>query len=205
MMWLFAALAALPFGDRGGDDAVCVARVASGDSAALSSLYDAHSRAVYSLALRVVGDQADAEDVLQEVFTQAWRQASRFDVSRGSVAAWLLTMARTRAIDRLRARRARPDTASPIGDEALLGLSAPVVDPGEMLAAARDGERLRQALQELPFMQRIAIELAYFEGLTQSEIAERLEQPLGTVKTRIRVGLLKLRDSLSRGTSGGVA
>jgi RNA polymerase sigma-70 factor (ECF subfamily) len=206
MMWLFAALAALPFGVREqGDEVAWVARVASGDSTALSALYDAHAGAIYSLALRVVGDEADAEDVLQEVFTQAWRQASRYDASRGSVAAWLLTMARTRAIDRLRARRARPDSAATTGDEALLDLSAPVVDPGDALESARDAERLRQALGELPLLQRLAIELAYFEGLTQSEIAERLEQPLGTVKTRIRLGLLKLRDSLSRGAPGGVA
>lgn len=206
MMWLFAALAALPFDARGQDDDVaCVARAASGDSAALSALYDAHARAVFSLALRVVGDEADAEDVLQEVFTQAWRQASRYDASRGSVAAWLLTMARTRAIDRLRARRARPDTATSMGEQAWLDLSAPVVDPGDALAASRDAERLREALRELPLLQRLAIELAYFEGLSQSEIAERLEQPLGTVKTRIRLGLLKLRDSLSRSARGGVA
>jgi RNA polymerase sigma-70 factor, ECF subfamily len=206
MMWLFAALAALPFGAREqGDDAACVVRAASGDSTALSALYHAHARAVYSLALRVVGDESDAEDVLQEVFTQAWRQASRYDASRGSVAAWLLTMARTRAIDRLRARRARPDTAATLGDEAWLDLSAPVVDPGDALGAARDAERLREALGELPLLQRLAIELAYFEGLTQSEIAERLEQPLGTVKTRIRLGLLKLRDSMSRRAPGGVA
>ena len=205
MIWLFAALAA-PLDARGqGDDVACVARAASGDSSALSALYDAHARAVYSLALRVVGDEADAEDVLQEVFTQAWRQASRYDASRGSVAAWLLTMARTRAIDRLRARRARPDTAASMGEQEWLDLSAPVVDPEDAIAAARDAERLREALHELPLLQRLAIELAYFEGLSQSEIADRLEQPLGTVKTRIRLGLLKLRDALSRSARGGVA
>jgi RNA polymerase sigma-70 factor (ECF subfamily) len=139
------------------------------------------------------------------VFTQAWRQASRYDASRGSVAAWLLNMARTRAIDRLRARRARPDTAAAMGEQAWHDLSAPVVDPGDAIAAERDAERLREALHELPLLQRLAIELAYFEGLSQTEIADRLEQPLGTVKTRIRLGLLKLRDALSRSARGGVA
>ena len=198
MMWLSAALTALPGRDQR-EDADCVADVAAGDGAALAALYDAHSRAVYSLALRVVGDEAEAEDVLQEVFAQAWRQASRYDSARGTVAAWLLTMARTRAIDRVRARRARPDMHAPGTAEASLDVSAPGADPSEALAAARDAERVREALRGLPLLQRLAIELAFFEGLTQAEIAERLEQPLGTVKTRIRLGLIKLRDALSGG------
>jgi RNA polymerase sigma-70 factor (ECF subfamily) len=206
MMWLSAALAALPLGMREhSDDAACVKRAAAGDGAALATLYDAHSRAVYSLILRIVGDEADAEDVLQEVFAQAWRQAGRYDSSRGTVAAWLLNMARTRSIDRLRARRARPDTTAATSEETWQDLSAPVVDPGDALAAARDAERVREALGELPLLQRLAIELAYFEGLTQSEIAERLEQPLGTIKTRIRMGLIKLRDALSGEVAGGAA
>jgi RNA polymerase sigma-70 factor (ECF subfamily) len=208
MMWLLAALATRPAaGERQqGDDAVCVARAATGDGAALAALYDAHARAVYSLALRIVRDEADAEDVLQDVFAQAWRQARRYDPARGTVAAWLLTMARTRAIDRLRARRARPDTSAPASDDGTwLDVSAPVVDPGDALAASRDAARVRAALEALPLLQRLAIELAYFEGLTQSQIAERLEEPLGTVKTRIRLGLLKLRDALSRREAEGGA
>lgn len=202
-MWLFAALAMRAAGAPGpGDDAARVAKAAAGDGGALAELYDEHARAVYSLALRVVSDEADAEDVLQEVFAQAWRQAGRYDASRGTVAAWLLTMARTRAIDRLRARRARPDSSAATPEDAWRDLSSPAVDPGDALAAARDAERIRQALQELPILQRLAIELAYFEGLTQSEIAERLEEPLGTIKTRIRLGLLKLRDALSAGAPG---
>jgi RNA polymerase sigma-70 factor (ECF subfamily) len=205
-MWLFAALATLAAGAGGQtDDVSHLARAAAGDDRGLAALYDAHGRAVYSMALRVLEDEADAEDVVQEVFAQAWRQASRYDAARGTVAAWLLTMARTRAIDRLRARRARPDTASPAPEETWLTLPAPAVDPGDAIAAARDAQRVRDALQALPVLQRLAIELAYFEGLTQAEIAARLEEPLGTVKTRIRLGLLKLRDALSGGAAGGAA
>jgi RNA polymerase sigma-70 factor (ECF subfamily) len=201
-MWFLITI--LRTGSRGqADDLASVARAADGDGSAIADLYDAHSRAVYSLALRVVGDQADAEDVLQEVFAQVWRQAARYDARRGTVAAWLLTIARTRAIDRLRARRARPDSGAAASDEATGLLVAPLADPGEALAAEENAHRVRAALHQLPLLQRLAIELAYFEGLSQSEIAERLEQPLGTVKTRIRLGLLKLRDALSGSAAGG--
>jgi RNA polymerase sigma-70 factor (ECF subfamily) len=179
--------------------------VAAGDEAALAALYDEHARPVYSFILRILGDEGDAEDVLQDVFAQAWRQASRYDAIRGTVAAWLLNMARTRAIDRLRARRARPDSAASTPDHALGALPAPVVDPADALATERDVEQLRKALHALPVVQRRAIELAYFEGLTQSEIAGRLDEPLGTIKTRIRLGLLKLRDALTESPAGGPA
>jgi RNA polymerase sigma-70 factor (ECF subfamily) len=185
------------------DSAAWLTRAAAGDGAALASLYDRHARVVYSIALRIVGDEGEAEDVVQDVFAQAWRQAGRYDASRGTVEAWLLTMARTRAIDRLRARRARPDSRAT--DVESTQPAAPTPDPGDVLTAARDAARVRAALHDLPFVQRLAIELAYFEGLTQTEIADRLETPLGTVKTRIRLGLLKLRDALSGNAAGGGA
>lgn len=199
-MWLFAAVAAVLNPSSQSDDATAVSRAAAGDGSALAALYDSHARSVYSLALRILGDEADAEDVVQEVFAQAWRQAARYDPRRGAVAAWLLNIARTRAIDRFRSRRARPEaTATPAESD----VSAPFIDPGDTLSAERTAAQVRAALQQLPLLQRLAIELAYFEGLTQHEIAERLEQPLGTIKTRIRLGLLKLRDTLSGTAAGG--
>lgn len=203
MMWLFASLATLSDGSADhADDVARLADVAAGEPAALAALYDRHVRAIYSIALRVLRDEADAEDTVQEVFAQVWRQASRYDRARGTVSAWMLTMARSRAIDRLRARRARPDTHTAV--ETIERL-APALDPADAIAAERDAERVRFALEELPALQRIALELAYFEGLTQSEIAARLEAPLGTIKTRIRLGLLKLRDVLTGSPAGGAA
>jgi RNA polymerase sigma-70 factor, ECF subfamily len=203
--WLLAVLAVLDRTSGQADDAASVSRAAAGDGAALAALYDIHARGVYSLALRILADEGDAEDVVQDVFAQAWRQAARYDPRRGTVAAWLLNITRTRAIDRLRARRARPDGHATTAEPAALDLSAPFIDPGDALSAARDAAQVRAALRELPVLQRVAIELAYFEGLTQHEIAERLEEPLGTIKTRIRLGLLKLRDALSGTAAGGTA
>lgn len=203
MMWLSAIASFAGAGREQKDDLARINSAANGDGTALAALYDRHARGVYSLALRIVADEADAEEVVQEVFDQAWRQASRYDATRGTVAAWLMTMARTRALDRLRARQARPDRAGPAADQYWNALPAATIDPAAALDTERDVTRLRQALQQLPLIQRIAIELAYFEGLTQRQIADRLEEPLGTVKTRIRLGLLKLRDALSGTPSGG--
>jgi len=180
--------------DRAADQAA-LARMARGEGEAVADLYDRHARPIYSLALRILGDVTDAEDVVQEVFSQAWRQASRYSAARGAVAAWLLTLARSRAIDRLRAKRARP---AELTDERMadqLVDAGPAVD--SMLLSSEQVSRVRTALDELPLLQRAALELAYFEGLTHAEIADRLEQPLGTVKTRIRLAMLKLRGLLA--------
>lgn len=195
-MWLLAALASLhAAAESQAEDEFCLKRLASGDQAGAAPLYDRHARAIYSLILRILGDQTDAEDVLQEVFAQAFRQAGRYERSRGSVAAWLLTMARSRAIDKLRARRSRLEGRT--GEVAALeNMAAIQPDAASVMLDEEQTRIVRRALGELPLLQRIAIELAYYEGLSHSEIAERLEQPLGTVKTRIRLGLMKLRDVL---------
>jgi RNA polymerase sigma-70 factor (ECF subfamily) len=197
-MWLLAALARMqPAAESQAEDVSCLRRIASGDQAAAGGLYDRHSRALYSLILRIVGDETEAEDVLQEVFAQAFRQASRYDASRGAVAAWLLMMARSRAIDRLRARRTRIEGGT--GEVTLDEMPDAQPNVAAVMLTDEQTRKVRRALGELPLLQRMAIELAYYEGLSHSEIAERLEQPLGTVKTRIRLGLLKLRDTLTEG------
>jgi RNA polymerase sigma-70 factor (ECF subfamily) len=197
-MWLLAALARMqPAAESQAEDVSCLRRVASGDEAAAAGLYDRHSRALYSLILRIVSDETEAEDVLQEVFAQAFRQTSRYDASRGAVAAWLLMMARSRAIDRLRARRTRFEGRT--GEVTLDEMPDAQPSVASVMLSDEQTASVQRALGELPLLQRMAIELAYYEGLSHSEIAERLEQPLGTVKTRIRLGLLKLRDVLTEG------
>lgn len=133
---------------------------------------------------------------MQDVFTYVWKNAARFDRTRGTVAAWLLAITRSRSLDRLRGRRARPD-ASESGNEHLLAqVPANVANQEQRLLAAADVERLRAALWALPQAEREPIELAYYGGLSQTEIAERLRAPLGTVKTRVRNGLMRLRSAL---------
>ncbi len=145
------------------------------------------------LALRIVRNVGDAEDVVQEVFSQAWRTAPTYQPARGTVAGWLLIMARTRAIDRLRSRQARRDAEDPAILDAVPSGVTPV---SEQAIESQQATQVRDAMQALPLEQRIAIELAYFEGLTRTEIAERTQTPLGTVKTRIRAALASLRRSV---------
>ena len=170
-----------------------VARMADGDSAAVGQLYDTYAQTLYTYAVRLIGNRTDAEDVVQEVFTQAWRQAGRYDAARATVVGWLLMMTRTRALDRLRAQRARPDQMAPAALPEL-----PSGGPGQEVQVLTDEAiaRLRAALDGLGDSLRTPIELAYYEDLSQSEIAERLGQPLGTVKTRMRTALMRLRDCL---------
>ena len=167
--------------------------MAAGDTSALGDLYDAHAQNVYRLALRMLRDRADAEDIVQEVFTQAWRQASRYDATRATVIGWLLMMTRTRALDRLRARQARADRTVPTSLAEI-----PIAEPGQDVVAltAEAASRVREALRGLGESLRTPIELAYYEGLSQSAIAERLGQPLGTVKTRMRTAMMRLRQVL---------
>jgi len=177
-------------------DQASLARIARGDQLAFAELYDRHARLVFSLALRILQERADAEDIVQEVFAQVWSQAGRYDASRGAVAAWMLMLTRSRAIDRLRARRARPETASESNTAESVVDSAARQDLE--LLSAEQVTRLQRALKELPDAQRTALELAYYEGLTHAEVAARLSEPLGTVKTRIRQAVIKLRESLGQ-------
>ena len=195
-MWIW--LATLSTAASAEADREAVARMIGGNTEGLTSLYDRHGRLVYSLALRIVRDSGDAEDVTQEVFVQAWRQADRFDTSRGSVAAWLLTVTRGRAIDLLRRRRVRPQ---PTDSPAIADSSDDAPGQDVRLEWAERAGAVRAALEALPLVQRLTIELAFFEGLTHNEIAEQLEVPLGTVKSRVRQGLLRLRDLLAGAAS----
>ena len=180
-------------------DRELVARAAEGKEQAIGVLYERHGRTLYALACRMVGDRADAEEVLMEAFAQAWRNASQFDIRRGSVGAWLTMMVRSRAVDLARARQRRErltSTGAESDADQLAGISTPDKDPGMMAEEQERRRHVEAALRELPTAQREAITLAFFDGLTQSEIAERLNTPLGTIKTRIRDGMLKLRDRL---------
>ena len=152
--------------------------LASGDHEALGELYDRHGSSVYALAVRIVSDRGDAEDIVQEVFSQAWRQVARYDPARATVVGWLLMMTRARAIDRVRARKARPA----VSDGVVPDMPDPAVGQQAEAITSEAVARVGAALLELPEAQRTAIELAYYQGLTQAEIAHRLQEPLGTVK-----------------------
>ncbi len=172
--------------------------IARGDEAALGDCYDRYKLILFSLILRILHDRPEAEDCLQEVFLQVWRRAKDFDESRGRAFTWLVTIARSRALDRLRASASRTRIAADA--EAEPGES--VGDAAEDAIRSEEGATVRQALAELPAEQRRALFMAYFEGLTQTEIAARLGDPLGTVKTRMRTGLMKLREVLREKSRG---
>lgn len=175
-------------------------RAAGGDERALGELYDRYGGMAFSLACAVVGDHADAEEVVADAFAQVWRSAAGFDPARGSVAAWIATIARTRALDLVRARKRRArvlDEAAVVTDEGerlVIMPSSESPERGAELAETR--AIVHRSLADLPAAQRRVIELAYFGGLSQSEIAAQLSEPLGTVKTRMRDGMEKLRRAL---------
>ena len=162
-----------------------VARIRAGDQQAMSELYDRYSKVVYAVALRVLQDAAGAEDVLQDVFLQLWRNPDAFDASRGSLAAWLAVIARHRSIDRLRKRRPETDI-----EDCVIASGPDLRDETERALLI---EKVRGALEVMSPEQRQAMELAFFQGLTHTEIAEKTGEPLGTIKTRIRSGLQQLR------------
>ena len=172
-------------------DRELVQRVAGGDQEAVALLYQRYATPAFSLALRVVGDRESAEEIVQEAFLRIWRHAGSFDPQRGRFASWLLSIIHNLAVNELRRRRSRPQAASG-ADELLLHLHDAEPGPEEMAWTTARRRAVRAALAHLPPAQRQAIELAFFRGLTQTEIAEVLGDPLGTVKTRIRLGLQKL-------------
>jgi RNA polymerase sigma-70 factor, ECF subfamily len=172
-----------------------ISAMAEGDRDAFARFYDRYAPLVFPLVLRIVRDRADAADVLQDTFWEAWRGAAAYDPARGTPEAWIVMRARTRAIDRVRAVRRHGETFVAPLDEASAGAAAP--PGGDTADRAEDRQLVAGALARLPEAQRQVIELAYYAGLTQTEIAERLEQPLGTVKTRIRLALARLREMVT--------
>lgn len=175
-----------------------MAAVSRGDQQAFTQLYDATSRNVFGIVLHVLRDHAQAEEVTQEVYVDAWRQAKRFDAQRGSVSAWLNTIAHRRAVDRVRsAERSTQRELRHFETE----ITDMVPDPSDQAVANDEGQRVRAALALLSEGQRTAVQLAYFEGKSQREVAEFLEVPLGTVKTRIRDAMQRLRKHLGEAAS----
>lgn len=170
-------------------DAVLLRRVTQRDETALATLYDRYARLVYSVAMRVLSDSGIAEEVVQDIFHQLWRNASNFDSTRGSLSGWLLVSARNRAIDRLRRRRTTDEELQPD----TVGYSANIE------AAAAQNQlmaKVNKFIAELPSNQRAALELAYFQGLTHSEIAQKTGEPLGTIKTRLRSAIESIKKGL---------
>ena len=170
-------------------DLALVTAIRSGDQGAMAALYDRYSSIVYSVALRVLQDTGAAEDVLQDIFMQLWRRPEAFDASRGNMSAWLAVIARHRAIDSLRRRRPENDI-----EDVVVSVEPDMASEADRVRAMG---KVRDALGAMAPPQRSALEMAYFEGLTHTEIAEKTGEPLGTIKTRIRTGLLSLRKALA--------
>jgi len=181
-------------------DAELVRQIATGDERALASLYDRWCDIVTAFVTRILREAGDADDIVEEVFWQVWRQASQYDPARASVRTWIATIARTRALDRVRAvQRRREDSLEGVeNDGIVMASSLAAADSDPQLDAERAEQRsiVLAALATLPAEQRAAMELAYYRGLSQSEIAKRIGEPLGTVKTRMRLAMRKLRESL---------
>jgi RNA polymerase sigma-70 factor (ECF subfamily) len=177
--------------ERQGDssDLAIVTAMRSGDQSALGALYDRYSSVVYAVALRVLGDASGAEDVLQEVFLQLWRNPGAFDAARGNLGAWLAVITRNRAIDSLRRRRPETDI-----EDVVVSVSPDFAAEADRTRAA---QKVRDVLGTMSAPQRSALEMAYFEGLSHTEIAQKTGEPLGTIKTRIRAGLMVLRKAFT--------
>ncbi|HEY1697298.1 MAG TPA: sigma-70 family RNA polymerase sigma factor [Polyangiaceae bacterium] len=178
-------------------DADLLARIARGDAAAVAELYDRHASMLLGLALRIVRDRSEAEDVIHDAFVAVADRAGQYVPERGSVGAWLVTLVRNLSIDRTRRRDRRGAIARDViahDPEARAAATPP--DPEELLSGAVERERVRRALAQLPDVQRVTLEIAFYEGLTYAEIAEREGVPLGTIKSRAARALAALRDAL---------
>ncbi len=178
-------------------DVDLIDQASRGDARALEVLYDRYSRVVFSFALRIVNDSLIAEELLQEVFFRAWQQGGSFRASKGTFLTWLLSITHNMAIDEVRKRKRRPQRSDSDDPDLVLAAvpdAGPSVEDEVWLRVLR--ERIGRALDTLPVAQREAIELAYFKGMTHREIADTLDEPLGTIKTRMRLGMQKLRDQL---------
>lgn len=187
-------------------DADLMARLAAGEQRAMEVLYDRYVRLVFSVVLKILHDQEQAEDIVQEVFVRVWRSADSFRAGRGDFVNWLLGIAHHRAIDELRRQGSQRRQAVFVDDEdALRSVSDSAGGPAEVAWIAQKRLAVRKAMQQLPAEQRQTIELAYFGGLTQREIAAHTGTPLGTVKTRMRLALQKLRDFLEAEELGTTA
>ncbi|HQX63024.1 MAG TPA: sigma-70 family RNA polymerase sigma factor [Thermomicrobiales bacterium] len=179
-------------------DEVLVSRVCDGDTAALEALYSRYARVVYSFAARIVGDGSTAEEILQEAFVRTWRQAETYRTGRGSFASWLLSITHNLAIDELRRRQRRPQRFDGADvHEVMDGLVDDAASVEEAAEAALLRERVGRAMASLPDAQRVAIEYAFYHSMSQREIAAHLGEPLGTIKTRLRLGMRKLKDALA--------
>lgn len=183
------------------DDYDLMQRIAGGDPAALAALFDRHSGLVHGLGIRMLQDRSEAEDFLLDVFWELWRKPERYDANRGAPVTYLMTVARSRCLDRLRAAATRPRNA-PLDDPSMAGVKdspAPATpDPSEKILGDERCTQVRAALAQLNPEQRQVIEMSFYDGLSHSQIAAKLDKPLGTVKTYIRQGLIRLRDCLRK-------
>ena len=177
-------------------DQALVAQLGDRDTCALDELYGRYSRPIFSLSYRILGDSSSAEDVLQEVFLKLWRQPDTYDPERGTLSAWLLSVAHHRAIDFLRRQRTRAEQQFPEGWEEAASEASDGTDPSDIASHAEARAAIKRALVQIPPAQRLAIEMAFFQGKTHAEISAELGEPLGTAKTRIRLGMRKLRTLL---------
>ncbi|NEQ49010.1 MAG: sigma-70 family RNA polymerase sigma factor [Leptolyngbya sp. SIO3F4] len=175
------------------DEIELISRMVQGDQAALSQLYDRYARVMYSLAFKILGSVEEAEEVVLDVFAKAWRTAARYDASRSRVDSWLFLMTRSRSLDRLRQRQRQTKVVEAATNTVQVSSSDM---PDEALLISERRAVVAQALAKLPEEQRLVIELAYYKGFSQSEIAQQADLALGTVKTRIRLGLRKLKQIL---------